>query len=146
MAESSNKSLVRTIKKLLQDNKKAWNFKFIYALWANKVSTKKSIGTSPFQLVYGIYVVFPASLGMPVMKYIQEEDSETNPTQIRINQLIEVHQLREGLCDKVQTYQEKVKQVFDKRAKSNSFNLGDKVLKWDARYENKGKHGKLDNI
>lgn len=81
----------------------------IYALWANMVSTKKSIGTSPFQLVYGIDAVFLASLGMLVMKYIQEEDSEQNPTQRRINQLIEVHQLREGLCDKVQTYQEKVK-------------------------------------
>ena len=80
LAESSNKSLVRTIKKLLQDNKKAWNTKLIYALWANRVSTKKSIGTSPFQLVYGTDVVFPASLGVPVMKYIQEDDSEPNPT------------------------------------------------------------------
>jgi len=104
LVESSNKSLVRTIKKLLQDNKKAWNSKLIYALWANRVSTKKSIGTSPFQLFYGTYVVFPTSLGMPMMKYIQEEGSEPNPTQRRIKQLIEVHQLREGLCDKVQTY------------------------------------------
>ena len=91
LAKSSNKSLVRTIKKLLQDNKKAWNTKLIYALWANRVSTKKSIGTSPFQLVYGTDVVFLASLGVPVMNYIQEDDSEPNPTQRRISQLIEVH-------------------------------------------------------
>ena len=26
---------------------------------------------------------------------------------------------------------------------SDSFNLGDKVLKWDARYEDNGKHGKF---
>ena len=51
LAESSNKSLMRTIKKLLQENKKAWNAKLIYALWANRIGTKKSIGTSPFQLV-----------------------------------------------------------------------------------------------
>ena len=106
----------------------------------------KSIGASPFQLVYGIDVVFPTSLGIPVMKYIQEEDSEPNPTQRRFNQLIKVHQLREGLFDKVQTYQEKLKQVFDKRAKSGSFNLGDMVIKWDVRYEDKGKHGKFDNL
>lgn len=121
--------MVRTIKKLLQDNKKDWNSKLVYALWANRVSTKKSIGTSPFQLVYGTYAVFPASLGMPVIKYIHEEDNEPNPTYRIINKLIEVHQLREGLCDKTQTYQEKVKQVFDKREKFDSFNLGDKVLK-----------------
>ena len=39
-----------------------------------------------------------------------------------------------------------MKQVFEKREKSNSFNLGDKVLKWDARYEDKGKHGKFNNL
>ena len=52
----------------------------VYALWANRVSTKKSIGISPFQLVYGIDEVFTTSLGMPVMKYIQEQDGEPNPT------------------------------------------------------------------
>ena len=70
LAESSNKSLVRIIKKKLQDNKKAWKNKLKYALWEDKINTKKSIDTSPFQLVYGIDVVFPASLGVPVMKFI----------------------------------------------------------------------------
>ena len=51
---------MRTSKKLLQENKKVWNAKLVYALWDNKVSTKKPIGTSPFQLVYGTDVVFPA--------------------------------------------------------------------------------------
>ena len=74
---------------------------------------------------------------MPVIKYVQEEDSEPNPIQRRINQLIEVHQEREVLCEKVQGYQNKVEQVFDKRAKMNSFKLGDMVLKWDSRYEDK---------
>ena len=118
---------MRTIKKLLQENKKAWNSNLVYALWANMLSTKNLIGTSPFQLVYGTDVVFLASLAMPVMKYIQEDESEHNPTQRRINQLVKIHQIREGLCDKEQKYQDKVKHVFDKRAKVDSFNLGDLV-------------------
>jgi hypothetical protein len=72
LAESSNKSLIRIIKKLLEENKKAWNAKLKFALWADRVSTKKSIGTSPFQLVYGTDAIFPASLGSLVMKYLQE--------------------------------------------------------------------------
>ena len=76
---------MRTIKKLLQENKRAWNAKLVFALWANRVSTKKSIGTSPFQLVYGTDAIFLASLAMPIMKYIQEDESEPNPTQRRIN-------------------------------------------------------------
>ena len=63
-----------------------------------------------------------------------------------MNQHIELHQIGEGLCDKEQTYQEKMKQVFDKRVKVDDFKLGYLVLKWYAKYEDKGKHGKFDNI
>ena len=79
LAESSNKSLIRIVKKLLEENKKAWNAKLKFALWEDRVSTKKSIGTSPFQLVYGTDAIFPASLGSLVMKYLQELDIESNP-------------------------------------------------------------------
>ena len=130
----------------MKDNKKAWHSKMVYALWANRVSTKNSIGTSPSQLVYGIDAIFPASLGMPVMKYIQEENSELNPTQRRINHQIELQEVTESLCDKAQTYQEKMKQVFDKRVKVDDFKLGVLVLKLAAIHEDKGKHGKFDNI
>ena len=71
LAESSNKSPVNIIKKLLEGNKKTWNKNLVNALWAYILTTKKSIGTSPYQLVYGMDVVFPSSLGVPVMKMIQ---------------------------------------------------------------------------
>ena len=73
LAESSNKSLVKMINKLLQENKRAWHSKLKFALWANRISTKSALGTSPFQLGYGLNVVFYASLGLPVMKYLQEQ-------------------------------------------------------------------------
>jgi len=57
LVESSNKSLVNIIKKLLQENKKSWHKNLIYSLWVDRVSTKKSIGMSPFQLFYGFDVV-----------------------------------------------------------------------------------------
>ena len=59
LVESSNKSLVRVIKKLLEDNKKSWDSKLKFALWADKVTNKKSRGNFPFKLVYGADVVFP---------------------------------------------------------------------------------------
>ena len=51
LAESSNKSLVNIIKKLLEINKKGWHKKLVNALLADRVSQKKSIGMSPFELV-----------------------------------------------------------------------------------------------
>ena len=43
-----------------------------------------------------------------------------------------------------QVVQEKIKKIFDKRTKAEDFYIGDKVLKWDSRREEKGKHGKFD--
>jgi hypothetical protein len=39
-----------------------------------------------------------------------------------------------------------MKKIFDKRTKERNFMTGDLVLKWDAKREAKGKHGKFDNL
>ena len=57
-----------------------------------RVSTKSSTGTSHFQLVYG-GVVFPPYLGLPEMKFLQDQEEEPNDAQRRINQLIEVSRM-----------------------------------------------------
>lgn len=117
-----------------------------FALWEDMVSTKKSIGSSPFELVYGTYVIFPSSLGTAVMKFLQEQDIESNPIQRRINQLVEVQQIWDQVVDKTQTFHDKVKKGFDRKTKPDDFHQGDLVLKWDVRHEKKGKHGKFEHL
>ena len=70
LAESSNKSLVKIIKKLLEDNKKSWHTKLVHVLWANRLTLNKSIGMSPYQLVYGTDAIFPTSLGVSVIRSV----------------------------------------------------------------------------
>jgi hypothetical protein len=70
LAESSNKTLIRIIKNLLTENKKSWDSKIKYALWADRISTKKSLETSPFHLLYGVDTIFPTHLGIPVLKLL----------------------------------------------------------------------------
>ena len=65
LAKSTNKNIVNSIKKMLFQNKRSWDIKLKYALWADRVNVKKSIGTSPFQLVYGIDAIFPVQLSFP---------------------------------------------------------------------------------
>ena len=95
LAESSNKSLIRIIKKLLEDNKKNWDSKLRFALWADRVTNNKSIGNYPFKLVYGADVVFPIPLFLPVDKFFQEEKDEMNDMVRRMNNLVELQQIRE---------------------------------------------------
>ena len=39
-----------------------------------------------------------------------------------------------------------MKKNFDKKVKADDFKLGDLVLKWNASYEDKDKHGKFDHL
>jgi hypothetical protein len=104
------------------------------------------LGLHPFQLVYGTDAILPTQLGFPVLKFLQEELEEPNDIQRRIFQIIEVQQKREKLNEEFEAYQSKVKATFDKKTKKDSFKAGDLVLRWDARREDKSKHGKFDNL
>ena len=144
LGESSNNSLVRIIKKLLEENKRAWHTKLKYALWDDIINTKREIGMSPFQLVYGAEVFFPASLGVPVMKLLQEQREEPYHVQRRINHIIELNELRDKSYGKVQIHQEKMKNTFDRKVKEEQFQINDLVLKWDAPREDK--HGNFEHM
>ena len=48
--------------------------------------------------------------------------------------------------ERAQLYRLKIKSRFDRSIKENTFSVGDMVLRWDARKEKKGKHGKFDNL
>ena len=64
----------------------------------------------------------------------------------RINQTIHLQQTREEVYNRALKVQENIKKLFDKRTKASDFKIGDKVLRWDSRREDKGKHGKFDKI
>jgi hypothetical protein len=134
------------IKKVLMKNKKAWNVHLNYALWANQIDTKKSIGMHPFHMVYGTDVVLPINLALPVMKLWKDTNEEPNDVTRRINKIIEVQQNRVEVDDRLKKCQDNMKSLFDKKAKDKEFHPGDLVLKWDARKEDAGKHDKFDHL
>jgi hypothetical protein len=46
------------IKKVVGENKRSWDRKIKYALWADRITTKTSTGKTPFELVYGLEANF----------------------------------------------------------------------------------------
>ena len=52
-----------------------------------------------------IEMVFPASLGVPVMKLLQEQQDQPYHLQRRINQIIEINEVRDRAYDKIQLHQ-----------------------------------------
>eukprot|EP00253_Pinus_taeda_P023220 PITA_23220 len=146
LAKSSNKILIRIIKKLLENNKKNWDSNLKYALWADKVTTKKSTGNSPFKLVYGTEAVFPIQLTLPVAKFLKQEQNREEDIAKRICDLAEVHQIWDQLVEKSAANQKRIKKAFDRKENTDNFQVGDLVLKWDALKEKKGNNGKFDAL
>ena len=57
LAESTNTNLIKIIKRTIYQSQKNWHKYLIFAIWADSITQKSSIGTSPFNLVYGKEVV-----------------------------------------------------------------------------------------
>eukprot|EP00253_Pinus_taeda_P030346 PITA_30346 len=115
-------------------------------VWANRITPKRSARKSPFQLAYGKDAIFPTNLAFPVLKFLQDATDEPDDFSRRINQIIELNENRDEVQYKLQKYQNKMKVLFDRRARERDFKEGDVVLRWDTRREEKGKHGKFDNL
>jgi hypothetical protein len=54
--------------------------------------------------------------------------------------------MREQVYKRSQLHQERMKRTFDKDSKQEEFQVGELVLRWDARSEDKGKHEKFDHL
>ena len=65
-------------------------------------------------------------------KFSQEEEDEPNDMVRRMMDLVELQQIREQVVGKSESHQQRIKDMFDKRAKVDNFQVGDWVLKWDA--------------
>ena len=89
LAESTNKNLIRIIKRTIDHNHKNWHKALIYALWAEQVTQKASIDTSPFNLVYGKELVLPTHLEIPSLSLVQYIDEvPTSSLQLRQMEII----------------------------------------------------------
>ena len=81
-----------------------------------------------------------------MITYLQEAQEEPNALVRRMNKVIESSENRNKVRDNLITYQEKMKSIFDRKSKEILFQVGDLVLRWDTKREDKGKHGKFDPL
>ena len=52
MVESTNKTLIQVLKKIIAENQRNWHKRLIDALWASQITPMGSTRESPYTLVY----------------------------------------------------------------------------------------------
>ena len=104
---------MRALKKTISENQKNWDSQLKFALWANRLTSKRATGKSPCELLYGRAAMFPVQLALPVARFMQESQEELYDMVRRINQLVELEEARNQVNQRLTEYQEKMKNVFD---------------------------------
>lgn len=93
--ESSNKNLMKIVKRILDTNKRAWDANLPLAIWADKLVVKKSTGCAPFDLVYGIRARLPQNNLIGMYKFVQFYDGDViDEMQARMNDILELDETR----------------------------------------------------
>ncbi|XP_038688375.1 uncharacterized protein LOC119987518 [Tripterygium wilfordii] len=126
-AEASNKTLINTLKKRLEQAKGAWADELPGVLWSYRTTARTPTGETPFSLAYGSEAVIPVEAGLPSARY-QWVNEETNWEQLN-GQLDTIDELRETALTRTAAYQTRVAQHFNKHVRTREFKVGDRVLR-----------------
>jgi transposase InsO family protein len=148
LAESTNKKLIKIIKRTVAENHKNWHNALLNALWDDRVTPKATISNSPFFLVYGREAILPPHILLPSLQLSQKvQEEECSPLERRINALIKLEEVRTQGKRKLDQHQQLIKSWFDSSSASDrNFEVGNLILKWDKPHEGKGEHTKFQNL
>lgn len=111
--ESTNKKLLRILKRKLENNPRTWHEKLNWALWVDRIIVKSAIKTSPYTLVYGKKATLPSHIELPILKVLQEYGKAFEPLQVQMNELLHLEELRNKLYQDLQKRNAIVKRWFD---------------------------------
>jgi len=69
-AEAVNKVIVSGLKKRLDDAKGKWVEELPHILWTYGTTPCRSIGETPFSMIYGFEAVIPLEIGFPTLRQV----------------------------------------------------------------------------
>jgi transposase InsO family protein len=76
-AESSNKTLIKLIKKKIEDNLRRWHEVLSEALWAHHISIHGATKATPSELVYGQEVILPVEVNLAAYRLAKQNELST---------------------------------------------------------------------
>ncbi|XP_056688000.1 uncharacterized protein [Spinacia oleracea] len=126
-AESSNKTIIASPKKRLDDKNGRWAEELSSILWANRTTPRTATGQTPFSLVYGCEAILPPEVTLPSARY-GLMTPEQNDVELGEN-LDNTEDFREAALIRMASQQQIVAKCFNKNVKIKVFKEGDWVLR-----------------
>jgi hypothetical protein len=129
-AESSNKILIKLIKKKIEENPRRWHEVLSEALWAHRISRHSATKVTPFELVYGQEVVLSVEVNLDAYRLAKQNDlSAVVYHDLIMDNIDEVTDVRLKALKEIEKDKARVARAYNKKVKSKSFQVGELVWK-----------------
>jgi hypothetical protein len=129
-AESSNKTLIKLIKKKIKENPRRWHEVLSEALWAHRISRHDATNVTPFESVYGQEVVLPVEVNLDAYRLAKQNNlSDVMYHDLMMDNIDEVTDIRLKALKKIEKDKAQIAKAYNKKVKSKSFQVGDLVWK-----------------
>jgi hypothetical protein len=121
-AESSNKTLIKLIKKKIEENPQKWHEVLSETLWAHHISKNSATKVTPFELVYGQEAILPVEVNLDALRVAwQNELLAVDYHNLMFDRLDEVSDERVNALGRIEKDKLRVAKAYNKRVKKKSF-------------------------
>jgi len=129
-AESSNKSLIKLIKRKIAEQPKRWHTTLADSLWAYRMSCHGATKVPPYQLVYGHDAVLPWETNIGSRRIaLQDQLAADEYYNLMVNEREDLAQNRLRALEKIKENKARVARYYNKKVVEKSFKEGDLVWK-----------------
>ncbi|MCO5556627.1 hypothetical protein L7F22_010178 [Adiantum nelumboides] len=136
-AESTNKILVTVLTKIVSESRTDWDQKLHSSLWAYRVAYKTSIGTTPFNMVYGIQAILLLEFLLPTFRVAKELEWTGHELSEQIEILEKLDETRLRAVASIYAQKRNMKSFFDQHVINKEFATEDYVLMYTLKQHSK---------
>jgi transposase InsO family protein len=148
VVERGHGPLLQTLAKMCNEKRTKWTRHFTHALWADRITVKRSTGYSPYRLVFGKDSVIPVESDLTTWEKLNWTYPMTTAQLLEnpIAQVARLDETRSHAHENLANSRELTKQYFDRtrNVRKSSLHVGDIVLLFDSTLTT-AHHRKLDN-
>ena len=127
-AISSNKTLIKLIKKKIEKNPKRWHEVLTEALWTHPISRHGATKVTHFELVYGQEGVLPVKVNLDTYRLAKQNDLFTVMYHdLMMDNIDEVTDTRLKALKEIEKHKARVAKAYNKKVKSKSFQVRELV-------------------
>ena len=127
-AKSTNKILGAMLTNIVSDNRSDWELKLHASLWAYRVAYKTSIGTMPFNMVFGLDAIIPMEFLIPTLRVAKELNWTGHELLKRLEDLEKLDETRLATVHDMYALKQRQKKFHDSHISMREFKLGELVL------------------